>query len=213
MKYSLLATVALVLLFPSASVADPVAITSGRITFTDEPGGFHVAGSGFDVFVGWFPEGGWNPCAACAPGSIIDLTRTYTFSELFQGHSGMINGVSYDALFTTGELAFVGPVIVAPFDNEHGPVPGPFTFRGSVSMFSNEARIGPPVFASELIGAGTAGAIGFVSDSGFELEDLVYRFAPVPEPSTLLMLASGVLGAATLKRRCSKSPDPGHGIV
>jgi hypothetical protein len=38
MKYSLLATVALVLLFPSASVADPVAITSGAITFTDEPG-------------------------------------------------------------------------------------------------------------------------------------------------------------------------------
>jgi hypothetical protein len=30
MRYSLLATVALVLLFPSASVADPVAITSGR---------------------------------------------------------------------------------------------------------------------------------------------------------------------------------------
>jgi hypothetical protein len=78
----------------------------------------------------------------------------------------MINGVSYDALFTTGELTFVGPVIVAPFDNEHGPVPGPFTFRGSVSMFSNEERVGPPVFASELIGAGTAGAIGFVSDSG-----------------------------------------------
>jgi hypothetical protein len=45
------------LMFPSASVADPVAITSGSITFTDEPGGFHVAGSGFDVFVGWFPEG------------------------------------------------------------------------------------------------------------------------------------------------------------
>lgn len=47
---------ALVLLFGGTSAADPVTVTSGIINFTDEPGGFEVAGNGFGVSFGWFPK-------------------------------------------------------------------------------------------------------------------------------------------------------------
>src|SRR5262245_66094088 len=41
---------------------------------------------------------------------------------------------------------------------------GPFTFRGNVSIFSDQAGTGPALFAGHLIGGGFATVTGFVPD-------------------------------------------------
>jgi hypothetical protein len=217
MRYSLGLALAAILLCGGTSAADPVTVTSGTIVFTDEPGLFEVAGSGFHVRIGWFPtqESGTpfgDHCASgCVSGSTVDLGQTaYTFSDSFQGIGGIVNGVMYPALFSAGELTFNGPVFIAPaFDPDvRGIAEGAFTFHGSVSIFTDESRTGPPVFAKELTGQGTARVFGDVAGPGapFVLlagDDVHYRFAsPVPEPSTVIMLVSGLIGgAARLSRR------------
>ena len=204
MRFLLSVTMALVLLIGRTSAADPVTVTAGAIYLTDEPGLFCVAGSGFDVSVGWWPSGGWGgECiSGCSPGTTVDLATTYTFSDLFQGYGGRINGVVYPALYKVGELTFDGPVFKAPFDNEHAPLPMSFTFHGSVAIFANEALMGPPLFQDELVGSGTVGVFGPVDSSRYYLSDVVYAFAsPVPEPSTLIMLVTGLVGAMSVRRQ------------
>jgi hypothetical protein len=216
MRFCLSVTMALVLLIGTTSAADPITVTAGRINLTDEPGSFDVRGSGFDVSVGWFPSGGWGgECSfGCSPGTKVDLARSYTFSDAFQGHGGIINGVAYPSLYTVGELTFDAPVFNAPFDNEHDPLPMPFTFHGNVAIFANKALMGPALFENELVGTGKARVGGIVSSSRYYLEDVVYAFAsPVPEPSTLMMVVSGLVATTSLRRQLFRrgARDQGKG--
>jgi PEP-CTERM motif-containing protein len=213
MKPALCPAIALFLLCSSTSAADPFRVTSGTITLTDEPGEFHVAGSGFDVNLSWFPTvlsgAFWfDHCSSdfrCSPGSTIDFTATYGFSESAQGNGGTVNGVSYSRLFPVGMLALHGPDISIPSRLEVGEsvtLRGPFAFQGNISVFADEARTGPPVFTGELTGRGTAEAFGHSDGLGVSFHDLVYSFAsPVPEPSTLLLLISGTVTGAMVRRR------------
>lgn len=208
------AAIGLVLLCSSTSVADPVRVTSGVITLTDEPGEVRIAGSGFDVNVAWFPTvlSGtfwFDRCAhfSCSPGSSVDFTATYGFAEGEpQGNAGTVNGINYPSLFAAGTLAFHGPAIAIPShvdDDESVVLRGPFTFHGSLSVFANEARSGPALFSGELIGRGTATAFGSSQTGmGVRFHDLVYSFeSPVPEPSTGVLLIAGAVAAAIGRRR------------
>jgi hypothetical protein len=218
MRCVLCPAIVLVLLFGGVATADPISmVTSGAIVFTDEPGLFQIRGSDFDVDVGWWPMlvSGTplhDHCASgCSPGTAIDFgTNTYAFSDLFQGFGGTVNGVMYSQLFKSGEVTFEGPEIIAPsFDGTHvGIATGPFSFHGRVAIFTDASRTGPPVFARELTGRGTATALGdFLSPSSlfyFDIGDLKYAFSsPVPEPTSLVLLGTGVLGIVGL-RRCRR---------
>jgi hypothetical protein len=132
MRFLIGSLLGLFLIFGGTATADPIAVTSGFVAFTDEPGAFRVAGSGFDVAFGFFPQvvSGtfWHDrCASgCAAGTAVDFgTTTYTFSESFQGIGGTVNGIDYPQLFSAGEVTFTGPTIVLPsaFPEPGVPVP------------------------------------------------------------------------------------------
>jgi hypothetical protein len=87
MKPALWRAMALVLLCSSASAADPVRVTS----LTDEPGAFHIAGSGFEIKLDEWPPivlGGtlwFDHCSSdfrCVPGATVDFTATDGFAEI-----------------------------------------------------------------------------------------------------------------------------------
>jgi hypothetical protein len=213
MKPVLWRAIALVLLCSSTSAADPIRVTSGTIELTDEPGTFHIAGSGFEVKLDeWFPIvlGGtlwFDHCSSdfrCLPGATVDFTATYGFAEI-PSIGGIVNGVSHPALFPVGTLAFQGPLITIPSSlevDQSVALGGSFAFQGDISVFTDETRTGPPLFTGELTGRGTAEALGRSNGRGVSFHDLVYSFeSPVPDPSTLVLLISGTVVGAIRRRR------------
>lgn len=197
----------------TSAAADPVTVTSGTIVFTDEPGFFDISGDGFDISLLWSPRlvsgtpFGKHCESGCVPGTAVDFgTTTHAFAAFQAG--GTVDGVMYPMLFAVGELTFNGPQFSAPSFDENGLARGAFTFDGNLSIFTDEPHTAPPVFARELTGQGTATVFGDVVSPGglFSFQsgdDLHYTFtSPVPEPATLVMLVSGLVGgAAGLRRR------------
>jgi len=72
-------------------------------------------------------------------------------------------------------------------------------FLNAESSCSNDAALGCGQMGAHLQSLSTVGCTG-CSDSGFALGDYEATQQQVPEPATLLLLGSGVLGALTLRR-------------
>jgi hypothetical protein len=211
------AAVLSLLLVGSRAGAEPLAIRSGLVTFTDEPGAVSLAGDGFAIQGEWFPRTlrgtfWFDQCRPCEPGQVVDFgTTTYGFSasDLAIGpSSGVVRGTAYTELFVDAELTFSGPRVRAPLDVQVHPnaVSGPFGMEGRISAYLDRSRAAPPVFAADLHGFGTAD-VRFQTD--FLLSDIDFRFAdPIPEPSTLLLLGMGsATGAARLKKGAARRHD------
>ena len=231
MRRSLYAAIVLLLLTCSSVRADPVSITSGFVVFTDEPGEFLLAGPGFDVTGYMFPSTlsgtfWFDHChpaltgGGCLPGMRIDLgTTTYDVVPDGQGR-GTIGGVVYDELFFSGEWTFRGPRLVAPTTFDESPLvrDGHFGFDGSIRAFPTDSRVGTPLWSASLRGSGTARAFFGADTSGVSgarvvPNDLHYLFEPqpVPEPSTLFLVGTGLAAALTRCRR-RLAPSTGSGF-
>ena len=217
----LFCTLLMVLLLGSGwAAAEPIALTSGRVVFTDEPGGFLLAGSGFTLQGGWYPsevtgtfwyDRCWN--FSCSRGEAVDFgTTTYGFSasESEEFIQGTIGGTVYNQLFVDADLTFNGPRVIPPAGTDPFVVAtGPFSMTGRVAAYQDRLRTGPPVFVADLFGSGTAN-VEFVTGPsigpGLGVINLEYQFAnpePIPEPSTMLLIGTGLLAGAShrMKRR------------
>ena len=194
--------------------SDPILITSGFLEVEGRtPANFNEMrffGSRGFSFEGTGLLGNFGPedecLLGCQPGQAVDLFAAWSGGDLvgtatLDGANYQVNGNSVSA-----NVEFTGSLVLPPFDGDAAVLTAPFGFTG---LFIVEAQGGNPHIAETLRGSGTvtttwARELDPDGGTGWFLDVALYEFAaPIPEPTTVTMLALG--GAVlALRRRRSK---------
>lgn len=195
--------------------AETIQITSGALVWTQGPPADIVvlAGDGFafggNAFDGVFQPG--TDCfVGCAPGASVDLTARWVGLDLpgtailngvvYTGVGGLTSNSSLDAMWT-GTLAI-------PADFAGGALAAPFGFAGTFRVFD------PTSTVTDLTGTGIA-SLNFAPSPGipgtFGVTAATYVFqsaaAPVPEPTLMWLVGTGLAGLAASRRRRRRKED------
>jgi hypothetical protein len=194
----------------AAAHADPVTLTSGFMSGAGLGLSFEFVGEGFRAF-GSFEPGVIGPqftCTPCVEGESIRLDSTFGGTLGFG--TATVGGTTFTGIEFGGLMDFTAPQVIAPGIRGDFTVTENFTFtarfQGAVSGSSD-----PALFTRDLTGRGLVTA-SFIQSGDpaidppmFDFASVRYDFtadspAPVPEPGTLLLVASG-LGAALRYRK------------
>jgi len=190
--------------------ADTFRLTSGHVDYESYGLGNLQLVSGTPPSVDFYLSGGLDAArggrfdaaacfTACAPGSMLSLGANWTGSEI--NASAVVRGVQYDPVNAT--LALAGSVRLPAASLSGGPwtqeVDAPFTLTGSVVLPTG----GRGAFSADgFTGAGTARVFVMPSANGWSVSSVLYDVTPTPEPTTILLLGSGLVAirARTYRR-------------
>lgn len=209
-----IALCALVMLTITPSVqADPVVITGGQLFVVGISGspGYIINGLNFSVTASGGDAGNTPNCLPCPSGTPISISSFLVGTSLGSG-SATINGTTFNNIGFLGEFSFAVENIVLPSDTFDHQIEVPFVFTGNIRGCSPSSLIcTTEVFSTtELVGQGIAkAAFTFAGMQNgvpvFSFTSVRYDFRPIPEPVTITLLASGLLGLGVRLRARRKT--------
>ena len=199
--------------------AETLLLTSGAFNWIGGPASVTMSGGSFS-FVGTAatPSGGvfspWLQCLVpeCTAGTSVDLFTRFVGADLTG--TAMYNGVTYSPVGSVVADASLDArwsgSLQIPLTFTGGVLTAPFTFAGEFHYNDTPTTGG----ILDLLGGGTA-TLSFTPSipfpGAFNLTSVRYEFdsaAPVPEPTSMLLIGSGLAGLAALRRRSKASSEP-----
>jgi hypothetical protein len=213
-----IAMLTLVIAIPlSAARADPIVIHGSVIVSSTSSGATgHLQASDTLVFSDRVGFGG-SPmlCLPCGPaGASLNLSTVIDTvdgggSVQIAGHTYPFGSIGVDDTAVMA-LTFAADPVILPALNGTGVISTPFRLGTYSKLFVYDAEGFATTFS--LTGRGTA-RIELIPNpfiDVWELGQVRYEFAPVPEPATVLLFGSGVLGlcgARRRQRRAERTPE------
>ena len=214
----ILGILTLTLALATPARAETIVLTSGVFDWVSGGGAADVTLSGGSFsftghasqFSGIFSP--WLQCMVpeCTPGTTVDLFTRFTDGDI--GGSATYNGVNYNpvgGLVAPASLdaRWSGNLLI-PAGFTGGVLTAPFTFAGEFH-YSDTPTTGGIL---DLLGGGTA-RLSFTPSAPFpgtfNLTSVRFEIeaAPVPEPTSMLLIGTGLAGVAALRRRWRRDTE------
>jgi len=202
---SALFSLVIVCFLSGSALADTFTFTTGDAGLNANDMDFMLSGPSFFIHSGFI--NGPDPIVVCAPGPTCTIPLqdipANNFQPLFSG--GTVGGVTADTL--VGSLTFSSFSFTAEPDvDNNGPVTVTGDITGCVDAIGTcNTDVGSQVFHLQISGSGTGTASGVLLTDGTDvIHGVEYTISgtadTVPEPLSVLLLSSGLIGFAAIRR-------------